>query len=234
MEREKPGVGTNIAVRWISPLHVKTLQEMNPFLICTGSVAMDAVKHLLSQSLNHDLPLAKTYPNLRHLSYRSNTKNLLSLVDVIARVLPYHLDCQHKSASLSFIICIKDLFLLRPIFFFLSGPTIVSLSLYNCCAHYLSVCPFLQFFPCFLHFSFCFVFVSTHLKEEIKCKESRTMSFPFKFGCNAIPSRLALSGPSARLGSNHSPVLATTNAVNACSHRDETSCIENTFKRADK
>ena len=48
------------------------------------------------------------------------------------------------------------------------------------------------------------------------------MSLPFKFGCNAIPSRLALSGPSARLRSNHSPVLATTNAMNACPHRDKT------------
>jgi hypothetical protein len=177
---------------------------MNPFLICTGSVAMDAVKHLLSQSLNHDLPLAKTYPNLRHLSYRSNTKNLLSPVDVIARVLPYHLDCQHKSASLSFIICIKDLFLLRPIFF-LSGPTIVSLSLYNCCAHYLSVCPFLQFFPCFLHFSFCFVLFRPTSKRKSNARSqgpcrflsnSAAMQFPAVWPCLArLPVWARITAP---------------------------------------
>lgn len=154
---------------------------MNPFLICTGSVAMDAVKHLLSQSLNHDLPLAKTYPNLRHLSYRSNTKNLLSPVDVIARVLPYHLDCQHKSASLSFIICIKDLFLLRPIFFSCLGRQSFR-------SHSITVvritCPSVHFYNSFL-VSFIFLFVSFLFRPTSKRKSNARSQGPCRFLSNS-------------------------------------------------
>jgi len=180
---EEPGVGANIAER--SPLQVANLQEMTLFLICTGSVAMIAVKHL-SHSLNHDLPLASKLTSLilsvKHEKPLQPSRRYRTSTPISSRL---------STKIRFFVICnLYQRFIpFATYFFFLSGPTIVSLSLYNCCAYYLSDCPF--FYHSFLvPFIFWFCFVPPRKGNQTQGVKDHVVSFQILLQCNSQPSGL--------------------------------------------